>query len=127
LWEVIISIYGETNLKIIAKYFNKIIEVNYNSFKNANEYTSYIQFIVLYLKELGHALPEFFITILLFKRLSNSFDSFSSRKYKEIVNELKNNSNKKGKGTEDTLLINISKLVSDIISEESRISNNEDS
>jgi predicted metalloprotease with PDZ domain len=78
LWEAIISIYGETNLEIIARYFNKIIEINYNLFKNTDKYTNYIQSIALYLKKLGHALPEPFIVILLFKGLSNSFDLFNS-------------------------------------------------
>jgi transposase InsO family protein len=98
--------------------------VNYNLFKNINEYTSYIQSTAFYLKDLGHPLPEPFIAILLFKGLSSSFDSFSSCKYEEITNELKNNKTQKDhKGP----LINISKLISDIISEESRISTNEDS
>jgi hypothetical protein len=42
LWEAIKATYGETSLETIARYFNKIIEVNYNLFKNADEYTSYI-------------------------------------------------------------------------------------
>jgi hypothetical protein len=91
LWEAIKTIYSETSLETITRYFNKIIEVNYNLFKNTDEYTSYIQSFVIYLKDLGHALPELFIAILLFKSLSSSFDSFSSRKYKEIANELKRN------------------------------------
>jgi NADPH-dependent 7-cyano-7-deazaguanine reductase QueF len=42
LWDAIKAIYSETSLETIARYFNKIIEVNYNSFKNADEYTSHI-------------------------------------------------------------------------------------
>jgi hypothetical protein len=42
LWEAIKTIYSETSLETIARYFNKIIEVNYNLFKNTDEYTSYI-------------------------------------------------------------------------------------
>ena len=42
LWDAIKATYGETSLETIARYFNKIIEVNYNSFKNADEYTSHI-------------------------------------------------------------------------------------
>jgi hypothetical protein len=91
LWEAIKATYSETSLEAIAWYFNKIIEVNYNLFKNADKYTSYIQSFAIYLKDLGHDLPEPFIAILLFKGLSSSFDSFSSRKYKEIANELKLN------------------------------------
>ena len=125
LWDAIKATYGETSLETIARYFNKIIEVNYNSFKNADEYTSHIQSSALYLKDLGHALPEPFIAILLFKGLSSSFDSFSSRKYEEIANELKLNKTS-GKRAEGEPLINIPKLIADIISEESRFSTNED-
>ena len=124
LWDAIKATYGETSLETIARYFNKIIDVNYNSFKNADEYTSHIQSSALYLKDLGHALPEPFIAILLFKGLSSSFDSFSSRKYEEIANELK--FNKTDKRAEGALLINIPKLIADIISEESRFLTNED-
>jgi len=42
LWDAIKATYNETSLETIARYFNKIIEVNYNSFKNGNKYTSYI-------------------------------------------------------------------------------------
>jgi hypothetical protein len=42
LWEAIKAIYSETSLETIAWYFNKLIEVNYNLFKNTNKYTSYI-------------------------------------------------------------------------------------
>jgi hypothetical protein len=124
LWDAINSTYSESSLEIITRYFNKIIKMNYNSFKNTNKYTSYIQSTALYLKDLGYLLLEPFIAIFLFKGLSSSFDSFSSRKYKEIANELKNNKTQKDyKGP----LINISKLISDIISKESRISTNKDS
>jgi hypothetical protein len=78
------------------------------------------------LKDLGHALPESFIAILLFKSLSSSFDSFRSCKYEEIANELKLNKTS-GKKAEREPLIDISRLISDIISEESRISTNKDS
>ena len=125
LWDAIKATYGESSLETIARYFNKIIEVNYSSFKNADEYTSHIQSSALYLKDLGHALPEPFIAILLFKGLSSSFDSFSSRKYEEIANELKFNKTS-DKRAEGAPLINIPKLIADIISEESRFSTNED-
>jgi hypothetical protein len=64
--------------------------------------------------------------ILLFKGLSSSFDLFSSRKYEEIANELKRNKTS-GKKAEREPLIDISRLISDIINEESRISTNKDS
>jgi hypothetical protein len=126
LWEAIKATYNETSLETIARYFNKLIEINYNLFKNTNEYTSHIQSSAIYLKDLGHALPEPFIAILLFKGLSSSFDLFSSCKYKEITNELKHNKTS-SKRAEGEPLIDISRLISDIISEESRISTNKDS
>ena len=42
LWDAIKATYNKTSLETIARYFNKIIEVNYNSFKNADEYRSHI-------------------------------------------------------------------------------------
>jgi hypothetical protein len=42
LWEIIINIYGEISFEIIVKYFNKIIEINYNLFKNIDKYINYI-------------------------------------------------------------------------------------
>ena len=42
LWEAIKATYGETGIETIARFFNKLIDVNYNSFKNADKYISYI-------------------------------------------------------------------------------------
>ncbi|TVY38198.1 Copia protein [Lachnellula cervina] len=95
------------SLETIARYFNKLIDASYKSFKSADEYTSYIQSSAIYLKELGYKLPKPFIAILLFKGLSSSFDAFSSRKYEEVTKNIKN--------------IDITKLISDIISEEARL------
>ncbi|TVY50312.1 hypothetical protein LCER1_G007984 [Lachnellula cervina] len=63
--------------------------------------------LAIYLKELDYELPKPFIAILLFKGLSSSFDAFSSRKYKEVTKNIKD--------------IDITKLISDIISEEARL------
>ena len=78
------------------------------------------------MKDLGYALPEPFIVILLFKGLFSSFELFISCKYEEIANKLKFNkaSNKRAEGA---LLVNILKLIADIISKESRFSAKEDS
>ncbi|TVY36399.1 hypothetical protein LCER1_G008867, partial [Lachnellula cervina] len=96
--------FGETSLETIARYFNKLIDASYESFKSADEYTT------IYLKELGYELLKPFIAILLFKGLSSSFDAFSSRKYEEVTKNIKN--------------IDITKLISDIISEEARLKSN---
>ena len=79
----------------------------------------------MYLKDLRHALLKPFIAVLLFKGLSSSFDSFSSRKYEEIANKLKFNKTS-DKRAEGAPLINIPKLIADIISKESRFSTNKD-
>jgi hypothetical protein len=42
LWDTIKATYGKISLETIARYFNKIIDINYNSFKNADKYTSHI-------------------------------------------------------------------------------------
>jgi hypothetical protein len=68
-------------------------------------------------------LPEPFIAILLFKGLSSFFDLFSSYKYKEITNKLKHNKTSSKKIKREPL-IDISRLILDIISEKSRISTN---
>jgi hypothetical protein len=73
-----------------------------------------------------HTLPESFIAILLFKGLSSSFDLFSSCKCKETTNKLKRNKTS-SKKVEEEPLIDISRLILDIINEESRISTNKDS
>ncbi|TVY51036.1 hypothetical protein LCER1_G008631 [Lachnellula cervina] len=64
----------------------------------------------IYLKELDYKLLKPFIAILLFKGLSSSFNAFSSRKYKEVTKNIKN--------------IDITKLISDIISKEARLKSN---
>ncbi|TVY41214.1 hypothetical protein LCER1_G009011 [Lachnellula cervina] len=110
LWAAIKATFSETSLETIARYFNKLIDASYESFKSADEYTSHIQSSAIYLKELGYELPKPFIAILLFKGLSSSFDAFSSRKYKEVTKNIKN--------------IDITKLISDIISEEARLKSN---
>jgi hypothetical protein len=112
LWEAIISTYGDSSLELLGRYFNKLILADYSSFKNIDEYTSQIQSASIYLKELGYELPKPYIIWLLFKGLPSSFDSFASRKFEEIAKDLTK--------------INISKLVSELISEEARLSSSID-
>ena len=57
-------------------------------------------------------MPKPIIASLIFKGLPSSFDAIASRKYKELVKDIAN--------------IDISKLISELISEEARISNNID-
>jgi hypothetical protein len=110
LWKAITSTYGETSLELITRYLNKLIDYNYTSFKSIDEYTSQIQSSALYLKELGHPLPNPIIASLIFKGLPSSFDAIASRKFEELA--------------KDVLNIDIPKLISDLISEEARMSNN---
>jgi hypothetical protein len=107
LFNSIKTTFGESSLELIGRYLDRIIEANYNSSKSMDEYTSQIQASAIYLKELDYQVPKPFLAWLLFKGLPSSFDSFSSRKYEELAKDIKN--------------IDISKLISDLISEESRM------
>ena len=109
LWDTIISTYGESSLELISRYLNKIIDSNYSSFSSIDEYTSQIQSSALYLRELGYELPKPIIASLIFKGLPSSFDAIASRKYEELAKNIAN--------------IDISKLISDLISKEARMSN----
>jgi Reverse transcriptase (RNA-dependent DNA polymerase)/gag-polypeptide of LTR copia-type/Integrase core domain len=112
LWEAIVSTYGESSLELISRYLNRIIDSNYSSFASIDEYTSQIQSSALYLKELGYELPRPIIASLIFKGLPSSFDAIASRKYEELARDIAN--------------IDISKLISELISEEARMSSNID-
>jgi hypothetical protein len=108
LWGELNKIYGETSLDTIARYFNKIISAEYSEYATVDEYTSTVQSAALYLKELGYSVPEPLLACILFKGLPSSFEAFASRKHEELAKDIKN--------------INITQLISDIISEEARLS-----
>ncbi len=108
LWKAIISTYGESSLELISRYLNKIIDAKYSYFNSIDEYTSQIQSSALYLKDLGYELPKPIIASLIFKGLPSSFDAIASRKYEELAKDIAN--------------IDISKLISELISEEARMS-----
>jgi hypothetical protein len=107
LWGAISTTFAESTLENLGRYFNKILEADYDSFENIDQYTSQIQSSSIYLKELHYELLKPYIVLLLFKGLLSSFESFISRKYKEITKNL-------GK-------VDISKLISELIAEEARI------
>ncbi|KAK6601559.1 hypothetical protein H4I96_06900 [Botrytis cinerea] len=109
LWNIINKIYGETLLDLIDRYFNKLIESNYNDFNNINEYTNNILSSYIYLKDLKFELQKAYIIWIVFNNLNNSFDSFKSRKTKEISKDLINNN------------IDLNKLISELIFEKSRM------
>ena len=112
LYNAITSNFGESSLDIIGRYYNKLIEANYNSFKSMDEYTSTIYSFSLYLKELKCTIPNPLLIYIIFKGLPSSFESHISRKYEEIGKSLGS--------------INISKLISELIAEEARMSNSID-
>ncbi len=58
LWEAILQTYGETSFELIGRYFNKLLESDYNSFNSLDEYTSNIQASYIYLKELKQEIPK---------------------------------------------------------------------
>ncbi|TVY46326.1 hypothetical protein LCER1_G008262 [Lachnellula cervina] len=118
LWAAIKATFGETSLETIARYFNKLIDASYESFKSADEYTSY-------------ELPKPFIAILLFKGLSSSFDAFITKslyvdtmdKYPELRTELprqnkKSRSNNTPEKTESTKAVIMTLASHGLISQE---------
>ncbi|CAL3961970.1 unnamed protein product [Diplocarpon coronariae] len=105
--------------KSTAKELFKAIKATYNtkgldysSYKNVNEYTSAIQSSAIYLRQLKCPLPKPIIASLIFKGLPSSFDSFASRKYKEISSDLKH--------------IDLESLINDLILEEAQMGANAD-
>ena len=61
LWDSIKSTFGESSLELIGRYFDKLIEANYNSCQNMDEYTSLIQSSSIYLQEMKYELPKPFL------------------------------------------------------------------
>ena len=112
LYNAIVDTFGPSSLDTIGRYFNKLVSANYNTYKSMDEYTSAIQSSSIYLKDLGCEIPKPLLINILFKGLPNSFKSLISYKYKEIGKDL----NK----------IDISKLISELIAEEARMSNSID-
>ena len=112
LYDAIKSTFGESSLELIGRYFDRISEANYKSFNSMDEYTSQIQSSAIYLSELKNELPKPILAWVLFKGLPSSFDSFVSRKYEEIARDIN--------------YVDISKLISDLISEESRMNSTPD-
>ncbi|KAE9368407.1 hypothetical protein N431DRAFT_493871 [Stipitochalara longipes BDJ] len=66
-------------LELICRYFNKIINNNYNSFNNMDEYT----------KTMGQSIPKPIMAWLILKGLPSSYDNYTSRKYKELASIIK--------------------------------------
>ncbi|KAK6598999.1 hypothetical protein H4I96_08203 [Botrytis cinerea] len=109
LWDIINKIYGETLLDLIGRYFNKLIESNYNDFSSMDEYTNNILLSYIYLKDLKFELQKAYIIWIVFNGLNDSFDSFKFRKTEEISKDLINNN------------IDLDKLISELIFEEFRM------
>ena len=107
LFSAIKATFRESSLKLVGRYLDRILEAQYGSFKSMDEYTSQIQSATIYLSELKNAIPTPFLAWIIFKGLPNQLDSFISRKYKELAEDLDN--------------IDISKLVADLISEEAKV------
>ena len=112
LYKAIIEAFGESSLDLIGRYYNKLINANYSSYKAMDEYTSIIQSSSNYLKELKCKIPTPLLVTILFKGLPSSFEPLISRKYEEIGKDLEN--------------IDFNKLVNELIAEEARMSNSID-
>jgi gag-polypeptide of LTR copia-type len=61
LWSKIRSIFAESSFELISRYFEKIIYIDYNGYKNMDEYTSTIQSAVNYLKAMKKELDNTYI------------------------------------------------------------------
>ena len=110
LYNAIITTFSKSSLELIGRYFDKIIDNNYNSFNNMDEYTSNIQASNIYLSELGQDLPNPIIIWIILKGLPDYYNSFASRKYEEIMRDIDH--------------INITKLINELIAEEGRFNIN---
>ena len=64
LYDSIINTFSATSLELIDYYFDKIIDTNYNSFNNIDEYTSNIQSSLIYLSKLGQPINKPIIACL---------------------------------------------------------------
>jgi hypothetical protein len=53
LYDSIINTFNAISLELIGRYFDKIVDINYNSFNNINEYINNIQLSLIYLNKLG--------------------------------------------------------------------------
>jgi gag-polypeptide of LTR copia-type len=53
LYDIIINTFSAISLELIGYYFDKIVDINYNSFNNMDKYTSNIQSSLIYLSKLG--------------------------------------------------------------------------
>jgi hypothetical protein len=58
LWDTINSTYGDSSFELLGRYFDKLIDNNYNNYKNIDEYTSIIQSSSIYLRELSCTIPK---------------------------------------------------------------------
>ena len=85
---IIINIHKKISLKIINKYLNRIINLDYNSFTNINKYTNQIQSSFLYLKKLNYKILKILLVYLLFKELLSSSNSFISKKNIKLLIEI---------------------------------------
>ncbi|EKD11952.1 hypothetical protein MBM_09882 [Drepanopeziza brunnea f. sp. 'multigermtubi' MB_m1] len=112
LYEAINETYSDTGLEEVNRYVYKMVETTYSSCKNIDEYTSIIQSNAIYLKEMNCEIPKPVLASLIFKGLPSFFDSFASRKFKEISSNLKE--------------VDIDSLISDLLLEEARMGTSAD-
>ncbi|CZT13730.1 uncharacterized protein RCO7_11428 [Rhynchosporium graminicola] len=108
----IISLENLDSIEEISRNIKRIIDNTYSSYKNIDKYTSVIQASSVYLKQLKYKILKPILASLIFKGLPSSFNSFASRKYEEISNNLSS--------------IDIEGLIRDLISEEARINTSTD-
>ncbi|PMD28361.1 hypothetical protein NA56DRAFT_666962 [Hyaloscypha hepaticicola] len=88
LYNSIIKTFSQTSLELVGCYFDKIVDTNYGSFNNMDEYISNIQLSIIYLIKLNQTISKPIVAWLILKGLPSQYDSYTSRKYEELIEDL---------------------------------------
>jgi len=71
LYDNIINTFSAISLELIGRYFDKIVDINYNSFNNIDKYINNIQLSLIYLSKLGQFINKSIIAWIILKGLLN--------------------------------------------------------
>ena len=110
LYDSIVKTFSQTSLELIGRYFDKIVDTNYGSFSNMDEYINNIQLFIIYLTKLNQTISKLIVAWLVLKGLLNQYNNYVSRKYEELIKDLNE--------------IDVFKLINDLILKEGRFNFN---
>ena len=110
LYDSIVKTFSQTSLELIGRYFDKIVDTNYGSFSNMDEYINNIQLFIIYLTKLNQTISKLIVAWLILKGLLNQYNNYVSRKYEELIKDLNE--------------IDVFKLINDLILKEGRFNFN---